>query len=123
LAHKDQLQAIPPLKRTPPHMDLSDVLGSDVVDAITAAAAADAHGAFNVGRGVETSVLDLVGALHTLGDELGIDHKGFEPEFAPARPGEVQRSAIEPAKSRNELGFEAAVNLEDGLRRTLETLL
>jgi UDP-glucose 4-epimerase len=94
----------------------------DVVDALIAASATDVNGAFNVGRGVETSVLDLVGALHMLGEELGLDHQGFEPEFAPARPGEVQRSCIDPAKARSELGFEAAVNIEDGLRRTLETL-
>jgi UDP-glucose 4-epimerase len=95
----------------------------DVVDAITAAAASEAHGAFNVGRGVGTSVLDLVEALRALGQDLGVGSDGgFEPEFAPPRPGEVRRSTLDPAKARAELGFEAAVDVEDGLRRTLETL-
>jgi UDP-glucose 4-epimerase len=95
----------------------------DVVDAISAAAASDAHGAFNVGRGVGASVLDLVEALRSLGEELDVRPEGdFEPEFAPPRPGEVQRSTLDPRKARSELGFEAAVELEDGLRRTLETL-
>jgi UDP-glucose 4-epimerase len=95
----------------------------DVVDAISAAAASDAHGAFNVGRGVGASVLDLVDALRSLGEELDVRPEGdFEPEFAPPRPGEVQRSTLDPRKARAELGFEAAVELEDGLRRTLGTL-
>jgi UDP-glucose 4-epimerase len=95
----------------------------DVVDAISAAAASEAHGAFNVGRGVGASVLDLVDALRSLGEELDVRPEGdFEPEFAPPRPGEVQRSTLDPRKARAELGFEAAVELEDGLRRTLGTL-
>jgi UDP-glucose 4-epimerase len=97
---------------------------SDVVDAITAAAAAgEADGAFNVGRGAGTSVLELVDALGRLGEELGIrSRESFEPEFAPHRPGEVQNSTLDPAKARAELGFEAKVALAEGLRRTLETL-
>jgi UDP-glucose 4-epimerase len=95
----------------------------DVVEAITTAAAGDAHGSFNVGRGVATSVLDLVAALRALGDDLGLRTDGaFEPEFAPPRPGEVRRSTLDPTKARDVLGFEAAVDVPDGLRRTLETL-
>ena len=95
----------------------------DVVEAITTAAAGDAHGSFNVGRGVATSVLDLVAALRGLGDDLGLRTDGaFEPEFAPPRAGEVQRSTLDPTKARDVLGFEAAVDVPDGLRRTLETL-
>jgi UDP-glucose 4-epimerase len=95
----------------------------DVVEAMTRAAASDAHGAFNVGRGVESSVLDLVEALSRLGDDLGVGSDAdFEPDFAPARPGEVQRSALDPRKAHDGLGFEAGVDLEAGLRRTLETL-
>ena len=57
-----------------------------------------------------------------LGREMGIigPDDPFEPQFAPARAGEVQRSALDPAKSREVLGFEAKVDLEEGLRRTLE---
>jgi UDP-glucose 4-epimerase len=94
----------------------------DVVDAITTTAAADAHGAFNVGRGVGTSVLQLVDSLRALGNELGVRADGFEPQFAPPRPGEVQRSTLDPTKARAELGFEASVDIDEGLRRTLESL-
>jgi nucleoside-diphosphate-sugar epimerase len=34
--------------------------------------------------------------------------------------GEVQRSALDPTRSREELDFAAAVDLTDGLRRTLQ---
>jgi nucleoside-diphosphate-sugar epimerase len=34
----------------------------------------------------------------------------------------VQRSALDPRKAHDGLGFEAGVDLEAGLRRTLETL-
>ena len=94
----------------------------DVVDAHIAAGNGDAQGSFNVGRGIETSVLDLVDALAGIGGELGLSANGFDPEFAPPRPGEVLRSALDPAKARDGLGFEAAIAVPDGLRRTFESL-
>jgi UDP-glucose 4-epimerase len=94
----------------------------DVVRACMLAAGSDVNGSFNVGRGEEVSVLDLVDALRDLGSELGMLHSGrtFEPQFAPARLGEVQRSALDPTRSREELHFSAEVELTEGLRRTLQ---
>jgi len=89
----------------------------DVVAALLAAAASDAPGPINVGTGIETDVLELIarlGALH--------DGAGFEPEFAPARTGEVQRIAVDPARAGRELGWRPEVGLADGLRRTLDSL-
>jgi UDP-glucose 4-epimerase len=86
----------------------------DVVDAHLTVAGNDLGGAFNIGRGEETSVLDLVDILGGFGDKL------FEAEFAPARPGEVMRNALDPSRSREVLGFEAKVDVSDGLRTTLE---
>jgi UDP-glucose 4-epimerase len=95
----------------------------EVVEAMHKAVASDVHGAFNVGRGVETSVLELVDTLHGLGRKAGlVADGGFEPEFAPLRPGEVLRNALDPTRAREVLGFEAKVELEEGLRRTLESL-
>jgi UDP-glucose 4-epimerase len=94
----------------------------EVVDATLRAAESDAHGAYNVGRGVETSVLDLIEALGGLGREAGLLGDGsFEPEMVPARPGEVLRNALDTQKAREVLGFEAKVSLEEGLRMTLES--
>jgi len=94
----------------------------EVVNAALIASANEAAGPFNVGTGEESSVLDLVEVLQKLGRELGIigENDSFEPQFAPARAGEVQRSSLDTRKSRDVLGFEARVGLEEGLRRTLE---
>jgi UDP-glucose 4-epimerase len=88
---------------------------SDVVDAALTVAGNDLHGSYNVGRGVETSVLELI--------EILIEHSGVqvEPEFAPARPGEVLRNALDPSKSKDVLGFEAKVDLREGLQATLDS--
>jgi UDP-glucose 4-epimerase len=94
----------------------------DVVRACMIAGDSDSTGSYNVGRGEEVSVLDLVEALRELGSELGVLTGGrtFEPQFAPARLGEVQRSALDPTRSTEILGFTAEVELMDGLRRTLQ---
>jgi UDP-glucose 4-epimerase len=93
----------------------------EVVTAALIASANEVTGPFNVGTGKESSVLDLVEVLRKLGQEMNITSTGgkFEPQFAPARAGEVQRSALDPGKSREVLGFEARVDLEEGLRQTL----
>ena len=89
----------------------------DVVAALLAAAGSEATGAFNVGTGIETDVLELARALADLGGA-----GGFEPELAPARAGEVLRIAIDPARAKRELGWQAAVGLGEGLRLTLDSI-
>ena len=89
---------------------------SDVVDANLKAAESDARGPFNIGRGEETTVLELVEALRPHGDAP------FEPEHAPKRPGEIQRSCLDPTRAREELGWEAKVGLEEGFELTLASL-
>jgi UDP-glucose 4-epimerase len=95
----------------------------DVAKAALVASENDANGAYNVGRGEETSVLELTEWLRRLGRELGVlGGSSFEPDFAPERLGEVRRNSLDPAKSHAELGFEADTALDDGLRRTLRSL-
>jgi UDP-glucose 4-epimerase len=86
----------------------------DVVAANLAAADSDWAGACNVGTGTETSVIELAAALEALGDGAP-----FELTFAPARTGEIVRSAVDPALAREVLGWEARVGLAEGLERTL----
>ena len=88
----------------------------DVVDANLAAAEAEATGGINIGTGVETSVLELVGILRALGDG------SFEPEHTDPRPGEVLHNAVDPSRAREELGWEARVSVAEGLERTLASL-
>jgi len=89
----------------------------DVVSAALAAAASQATGAINIGTGEETSVLELVAALRELG---GRDD--FEPEFAPARTGEVQAISIDAGRAERELGWRAEMDLHEGLRVTLDSI-
>jgi UDP-glucose 4-epimerase len=88
----------------------------DVVSAAIAAASSEAGGAINVGTGIETDVLELATQLGELGEVA------FEPEMAPARPGEVQRIAIDPARAARELGWAPQMDLAQGLRLTLDSI-
>ena len=73
----------------------------------------DARG-FNIGTSKETSVNELAETLiRAAGSSVGI-------EYAPARAGELQRSAVRTDKAQRELGWKAEVSLEDGLRQTFE---
>ncbi len=96
------------------------VFVGDVVAAQLAAAAStspDARGEFNVGTGRETTVLELVDALRDAA-ELGPGDL-FEPEFAPARIGEIDRSCLDVSRARDVLGWSAEVGLAEGMRRTI----
>jgi UDP-glucose 4-epimerase len=84
---------------------------TDVV-AATLAASTQGGGVFNVGTGVETSVLDLYERIQRVS---GIER---EPEFAPGRPGELQRSVLDPSLAMSELGWEPRRSLDDGLAET-----
>jgi UDP-glucose 4-epimerase len=85
----------------------------DVARATVAAAESDG-GVFNVGTGRETSVVELLGLCQQIAGT------SFEPEFAPARPGELQRSVLDPSRAVDELGWRSEHSLENGLRETSE---
>jgi len=72
--------------------------------------------AFNVGTGVETPVLTIFRELARLTGFSG------EPRFAPPRPGEVRRSALDGTKAAQVLGFTPQVPLREGLARTVDWL-
>jgi UDP-glucose 4-epimerase len=85
----------------------------DVVRAFIAAAAGPAGETMNVGCGVEVSVLELLTGL-------GYDE---DPEFAPARTGELQRSALDVTKAERVLGWRAEIELAEGLGVTRESVV
>jgi UDP-glucose 4-epimerase len=87
------------------------VFVADVVAATLAAAEQDG-GVFNVGTRIETSVLDLYERIQRA---AGIER---EPEFADARPGEVQRSVLDAARAERELGWAPRHSLDEGLDAT-----
>ena len=72
---------------------------------------------FNVATGVETSTRSLLDALQAV---AGTD---VEPQLAPLREGELQRSCMDPSTARDVLGWEAKVPFADGLASTYAALI
>lgn len=68
----------------------------------------------NVGCGERVTVLQLVDELNKI---LGTN---IQPEFAPARPGEVLHSQASWEKIHETLGYQPQVRFAEGLRRTVE---
>lgn len=84
----------------------------DVADAVQRALVQEGGGVYNVGTGVETSVLELYDAIrHASGVER-------EPEFARARLGELQRSVLDVSRAERDLGWTAQRTLAEGLAET-----
>jgi UDP-glucose 4-epimerase len=90
---------------------------SDVVRANLLAANSDHTGSYNIAWGSETSVLDLLGVLADVGDG-----SLAAPSFEPARLGEVRRSCLDVTRARDELAWEARVQLREGLQAILAGL-
>lgn len=88
---------------------------ADVVSALLAAEAGDDPGPINVGTGVETNVLRLA---ELVGRALG--RNDFEPEFAPARLGEIERTVLDTTGAAERLGWRAERTIETGLEQTIE---
>jgi UDP-glucose 4-epimerase len=85
----------------------------DVVRA-TLAAAENEGGVYNVGTGRETSVVELLELCQRVASTE------LEAQFVPPRPGELQRSVLDPSRAVDELGWRPEHSLEDGLRETYE---
>ena len=71
---------------------------------------------FNVGSGEATSLLDMLEQLQKI---LGTDIK---PAFAPERTGDVRDSLADISHARAVLNYNPAINLLEGLRRTVGAL-
>ncbi len=84
----------------------------DVARAFVGGLEAAEAGVFNVGTGIETDVLALLGHLQAAaGTEL-------EPGFAPLRPGELRRSALDSSAAQARLGWQPGFDLAEGLADT-----
>jgi UDP-glucose 4-epimerase len=89
------------------------VFVGDIANAMLLALERDG-GVYNVGTGVETSVVGLFDAIRTA---TGVERA---PAFAPARLGELQRSVLDPSLAARELGWKPERSLADGLAATWE---
>jgi UDP-glucose 4-epimerase len=86
----------------------------DVVDAFARAASRGGGLVLNIGTGTETSVNRL---YRTMADQADIDRPAVA---APARPGELERSSLDPGRAAIHLGWKPWTSLEDGIRTTLD---
>jgi UDP-glucose 4-epimerase len=92
-------------------------VGDIVAANLAAAAHPEAHGAYNIGTGTESTVVDVLSALR---QAARLGEGELEPQFAPARTGELQRSSLDVTRARVELGFTADTDLVTGMKPTLE---
>ncbi len=91
------------------------VFVDDVVDAFVRASGKGGCGQrFNVGTGVETSDRQLHSVVAKV---VGV---ADDPEFAPARLGDLKRSCLDVRKAEMVLGWRPQVRLEDGIARTVD---
>ncbi|NMI00092.1 NAD-dependent epimerase/dehydratase family protein [Pseudonocardia acidicola] len=94
------------------------VYAEDVAAANVAAATAGAlpHAEYNIGTGIEVTVLELAGIIAA---EAGVDPAGFDPVFAPPRAGELARSCLDVTRARRDLGLAPPTAIGEGISRTL----
>jgi len=73
--------------------------------------------AYNIGTGLETSVNRLAELLAAAAG------RSADIRWAPARAGEILRSALDVQKAERELGWRRQVSLPEGLARTLRWIV
>jgi len=85
---------------------------ADAARAFVVAAQRGRDGTFNVGTGRETSVRRV---LELLEAAAGVEAKA---ELKPLRSGELNRSALDPARIQRELGWPSEIAVDRGLTET-----
>ena len=90
----------------------------DVVDAFVRAAHAphSAVGTYNIGTGRQTTVTEVHRLIAAVVGSSSL------PCYAEARNGELQAIALDATKAQRELGWTPAVDLSDGIERTIQWL-
>lgn len=83
----------------------------DAVASFLAAADCGRPGIWNIGTGVEVSVLDLAKIISQV---AGLP---LDPVFAAARAGDLLRSALAVKRAERDLGWSASTPLADGVER------
>jgi UDP-glucose 4-epimerase len=88
---------------------------SDVAEAMVRAAGV--HGVFNISNGHEVAVEEIFKLLRR---EAAAD---IEPELAPLREGELERSGMDPSSAAETFGWRAEIPLERGIAETYRALV
>ena len=84
----------------------------DCVTANLAALERGSGGSFNVGTGRETSIREIFDVM------AEVSGYSRQPNFGPARTGDVMRIVLDPSLALRELRWRAAMPLHEGLART-----
>jgi UDP-glucose 4-epimerase len=87
---------------------------ADVAVANIAALYRGAGGTYHISTGIPVTINDLFRKLALL-----TDYK-LQPNFGPARKGDVFRIALDNSRAKKELGWEPRLELEEGLSQTVE---
>jgi UDP-glucose 4-epimerase len=90
------------------------VFVTDVARANLLALKTDVDGEINIGTGIENDINTIA--------EILLKHTGFSGSLphGPAMPGEQSRSSIDPSRAEEILGWKAQIELDNGLRETVE---
>jgi UDP-glucose 4-epimerase len=88
---------------------------ADVVSALLRASGTT--GTFNVATGIETDVMSIWANLQRT------SRIAVEPELAPLRTGELERSCLDPSRAQHELDWQAQIVLDAGLQETYAALI
>ena len=92
---------------------VSDVARANILAATLSSSIIKQHRVFNIGTGHQTNLLDL---LNLISQQTGYY---LEPNFLPSRQGEVCHSFADVNLSREKLGFQPLVSLEEGIKSLL----
>ncbi|HYA69407.1 MAG TPA: NAD-dependent epimerase/dehydratase family protein [Acidimicrobiales bacterium] len=88
----------------------------DVVDAFVRAATRGGGLLLNIGTGREVSVAELA---RVMGERVGASQA---PIYAPERPGELRRSALDPERAGIHLGWRSWTGLDEGVESVLRAV-
>ena len=95
--------------KTRDYCNVADIAAANVLALNT-----PVSGVYNLGRGIEVSDLEVFEAVRiAVGSEV-------VPAFAPVRPGEVQRIALDASKAERELGWSWKVDFIEGVSGAVE---
>ncbi|MGP5634784.1 GDP-mannose 4,6-dehydratase [Corynebacterium casei] len=91
------------------------VFVKDVAQAFYLASGDEGNGMrFNIGTGRETSDVEL---LNLISDEIGVE---AEPNWQPARLGDLPRSSLNSEKAGQILGWKPQISIEEGIFKTVQ---
>ena len=88
----------------------------DVASAVLATIVTEALGHINIGSGEQTSVNQIFKQLST---EISYTKK---PLYEPERQGDVRHIYLNATKAEEDLNWIASINLQEGLKRTVDAL-